>query len=203
MVQVRLLLAAVLAVVSAQQIACEAIFPEQKPVLPNDSDYKFNFTAATPPGSAVIVKIGSSPFSKSSLQLRQVFVEPCGVLAAHIHPHATEFAFVIKGAVQYGMYLEDGTQKYINVTTGEATLVPQGTVHFVYNLVCCQSALTIAFDDPNPGGIYVGAALTAFPAYYKQSAFASGLNDSITGNTFFTKDCSCPPNKKKKCPDFP
>src|SRR6185437_14526078 len=95
-----------------------------------------SFTPITPRNNPATIKAGHSPFDQYVLQMRDVTIEPCGVIAMHIHPRGTEQGYVIKGAIEFGMFLENGTVVYATPKEGEGIIVPQGTVHYARNVVC-------------------------------------------------------------------
>ena len=168
-----------------------AVFEIQKPIFTHPDDFKVIFTAITPPGSPATINQGNTPFKETAIQMRHIIIEPCGVLAAHIHPRGSEWGYVIQGAIEFSMFLENSSFVSVTFNTGEGIVVPQGSVHFARNAVCTTSEVVVIFDHPDPAVVYVGEALSRMPSDYLDSAFSSAFPAKTTGNSFRESTCQC------------
>lgn len=92
------------------------------------------------------------------------FLEPCGMNSPHTHPRATEFLTVVEGELVTGFVLEnnffkDAAAKIdalafpFNTTLKqfEATIFPQGSIHFQFNPTCDRAIFSAALNSADPG----------------------------------------------------
>lgn len=70
----------------------------------------------------------------------------------HTHPRSPEFAYVTNGSLVTGMIAENGARFVFNeVGTNQATLFPQGAIHFEFNDHCEPATFVSFFRDSSPG----------------------------------------------------
>jgi oxalate decarboxylase/phosphoglucose isomerase-like protein (cupin superfamily) len=92
------------------------------------------------------------------------FIEPCGMNSPHTHPRATELLTVVEGQLEVGFVMENGlfaaAAKDINalafpfnttLNQFEATIFPQGSIHFQFNPTCERAIFTAALNNADPG----------------------------------------------------
>jgi hypothetical protein len=92
------------------------------------------------------------------------FLEPCGLNSPHTHPRATEILTVVEGELEVGFVMENGlfaaAAKDINALAFpfnttlqqfEATIFPQGSIHFQFNPTCERSIFVAALNSADPG----------------------------------------------------
>lgn len=92
------------------------------------------------------------------------FIEPCGMNSPHTHPRATEFLTVVQGELVTGFVLENNFFKDaakeidalafpFNTTLKqfEATIFPQGSIHFQFNPTCERAIFSAALNSADPG----------------------------------------------------
>ncbi|KAM0718096.1 hypothetical protein Q7P37_006428 [Cladosporium fusiforme] len=92
------------------------------------------------------------------------FLEPCGMNSPHTHPRATEFLTVVEGELVTGFVLENGffkdAAKEINalafpfnttLNRFEATIFPQGSIHFQFNPTCERAIFVASLNSADPG----------------------------------------------------
>jgi len=92
------------------------------------------------------------------------FLEPCGLNFPHTHPRATEILTVVEGELEVGFVMENGlfaaAAKDINALAFpfnttlqqfEATIFPQGSIHFQFNPTCERSIFVAALNSADPG----------------------------------------------------
>jgi hypothetical protein len=88
-----------------------------------------------------------------------VSLEPCGINTPHIHPRAVEFLILVEGSnLRFGSVLENGLVKpgedqEIAGTLNklEATVFPQGSMHWQFNDACEKAVIVAALNSGNPG----------------------------------------------------
>jgi hypothetical protein len=96
-----------------------------------------------------------------------VSLEPCGINTPHIHPRAVEFLILVEGSnLRFGSVLENGLVKpgedqEIAGTLNklEATVFPQGSMHWQFNDACEKAVIVAALNSGNPGTSQICAEL--------------------------------------------
>jgi len=134
----------------------------------------FNFNAAPVGGDGGRILVANEknfPFLVSSksdgsngISGAVAFLEPCGMNSPHTHPRATEILTVVEGELEVGFVMENGlfaaAAKNINalafpfnttVQQFEATIFPQGSIHFQFNPTCERSIFVAALNSADPG----------------------------------------------------
>jgi len=134
----------------------------------------FNFNAAPVGGDGGRILVANEknfPFLVSSksdgsngISGAVAFLEPCGLNSPHTHPRATEILTVVEGELEVGFVMENGlfadAAKAINalafpfnttVQQFEATIFPQGSIHFQFNPTCDRSIFVAALNSADPG----------------------------------------------------
>jgi len=134
----------------------------------------FNFNAAPVGGDGGRILVANEknfPFLVSSksdgsngISGAVAFLEPCGLNSPHTHPRATEILTVVEGELEVGFVMENGlfadAAKAINalafpfnttVQQFEATIFPQGSIHFQFNPTCERSIFVAALNSADPG----------------------------------------------------
>ncbi|RAL14774.1 germin family protein [Aspergillus homomorphus CBS 101889] len=126
---------------------------ERYQLLPNDSDFVFNFTGSeeVPIASSqnwpALVGVGAS-FSISQLPA-------CSMSFLHLHPRATELFGLTSGRIlsemvpQAGVLNADGKQRVISVELGPGmvTVYPAGSFHTQVNPDCEPASFAAAFTS--------------------------------------------------------
>ena len=80
------------------------------------------------------------------------FLRPCGINLPHTHPRATEFNIVVRGTLAAGLFQENEARFITNVLkTGQATIFPQGAIHFEQNIGCEPAIFIAGFNNEDPG----------------------------------------------------
>lgn len=175
------------------QVSAGGLFEAPKPIFPNPSDYKLFFKSPPAKGAKppVVLRAATSPFTASAsiLQVATITIEPCGVIGAHEHPRGTEHAYVVRGKVKFGLFLENRSTRFVTVNSGEGVIIPQGTIHYVRNLGCTKAELVAFFDSTDAGAVFAGDALASFPDSYLKSAVGSFQGPAP--NLFFSTACTC------------
>lgn len=93
------------------------------------------------------------------------YIDPCGLIVPHIHSRSTSLIYVVEGELLTGFYQEAGAQYVTNtVRAGQATVFPQGSVHFEQNLGCTQVTLVAALNHEDPGFLPATSFFQEFPA---------------------------------------
>lgn len=142
-------------------------------ILQNDSDFVFDFlnpppfvTPVTGAGGHTIAATRKTfpALVSNGMAMTIGFLGPCGLNTPHTHPRATEFNFIVNGTVMVGFQAENGARfVFNNVTAGQATIFPKGSIHFEQNLGCDAIIFVAAFNDEDPGVNQAAQGLFALP----------------------------------------
>jgi len=101
------------------------------------------------------------------------FLGPCGMVAPHIHPRATEILVNVAGPpLMTGVIPEGGAPSIVGYAgVGNVTLLPQGSVHFVASTGCYPTVIVAGFNNESPGVLFVSQAFAAFDEQTYSAAF--------------------------------
>ncbi|XP_010683742.2 germin-like protein subfamily 3 member 2 [Beta vulgaris subsp. vulgaris] len=131
----------------------------------NFSDIGFSGISVTPLNFPSLNTLGMS-FARADLKIG-------GVNVPHLHPRATEIAYVVRGSVYSGFI--DSTNKVFAkiIEAGEVMVYPRGLVHFQMNVGKSPATIIGSFNSQNPGIIRIPNAL-----------FGAGVNDELLEKAF-------------------
>ena len=134
----------------------------------------------TPGGNVSYFNLSTTPaLSGIGIAFSLAMLEPCGVILPHLHPRGSKGIYVIKGkSLLVGFIQENRAQVILNtISTGHATVVPRGAIHFVQNLECTTATQLSAYNYEDPGLLTLGLSLFRFPNGPLSAAFGENDND--------------------------
>jgi len=101
------------------------------------------------------------------------FLGPCGMVAPHIHPRATEILVNVAGPpLMTGVIPEAGAPSIVGYAgVGNVTVLPQGSVHYVSSTGCYPTVIVAGFNSESPGVLFVSQAFAAFDEETYSAAF--------------------------------
>ncbi|GLA62094.1 hypothetical protein AtubIFM55763_007312 [Aspergillus tubingensis] len=157
---------------------------ERYKLLPNDSDFVFNFTGteqipvATSQNWPVLVDVGAA-ISMSQLPA-------CSMSFLHLHPRATELFALNSGHIlsemvpQAGVLDSNNSQRVIrtDLRPGQVTIYPAGSFHTQVNPDCEPANFTAAFTSDEFAVSLVAEQLFSF----SDGVIARTFGQSITGD---------------------
>jgi len=126
--------------------------------------FTFDRNMAPPPGAeggvAVAANIGNFPILTGlGISTTVGVLEPCGINTPHVHPRATEMLTLVEGEkMEFGFVLENAlvgpkqnpeVAGYLNAF--EATVFPQGSIHYQFNNNCKPATFVAALNSEDPG----------------------------------------------------
>jgi len=85
------------------------------------------------------------------ISMNRVDFAPGGVNPPHIHPRATEIAFVVEGTILVGFITTNNTLFSQKLEKGDVFVFPRGLVHFQYNIGASPAMTITAFNSQLPG----------------------------------------------------
>ena len=139
----------------------------------SDTDFVFDFfnplpgsvSSSGPDGRITVAQLRTFPaLVDQGISMAVGYLGPCGLNTPHIHPRATEFNFAVNGTLHTGMIQENGARLVLNnVTAGQATIFPRGSIHFEQNMGCEPMIFIAAFSSEDPGTTSVANAFFRLP----------------------------------------
>jgi len=115
-------------------------------------------TSSQAGGSLSRMNLETLPVSEGfGLAMTLIQLEPCGINLPHTHPRASEAIYVIDGGnVTIGNVHENGVNVVLNdMRIGQATIIPQGAIHFEQNNDCRPAVLLAANNNEDPGTLTI------------------------------------------------
>ncbi|CAF0908486.1 unnamed protein product [Rotaria sordida] len=149
-------------------------------------------------GRLVSANAGNFPaLVKAGVSMNYAYVEPCGLVAPHIHPRAASMIIASNGTFLTGYWVENSTAPVINtLQAGDATVFPQGSVHFEFNMGCEPAVFIAARSSEDPGSYTATGFISRFPPAIVAATLGypeGGLESFIKGLPDF------PSNNVKEC----
>ena len=90
---------------------------------------------------------------------------PCGLNTPHTHPRAAEFNLAVNGTLRTGMLANNKARFVMNeLQPGQATIFPQGAIHFEQNLGCDTVMFVAAFSNEDPGVTQIANQFFSLPS---------------------------------------
>ncbi|XVF41311.1 hypothetical protein PTKIN_Ptkin01aG0270400 [Pterospermum kingtungense] len=112
-----------------------------------------------------------------------------GINVPHLHPRATEIAFVLEGRV-YSGFIDTENRIFAKVIEkGEVMVFPRGLLHFQMNVGNTTATILGSFDSQNPGLLRIPNAL-----------FGSGIEEKLLDKAFGLNAKDIAKLKKKFAP---
>jgi len=85
------------------------------------------------------------------ISMNRVDLAPGGVNPPHLHPRATEIAFVMEGTILAGFITTNNTLFSHKLQKGDVFVFPKGLVHFQQNIGPDNAVTITAFNSQLPG----------------------------------------------------
>lgn len=127
------------------------------------------------------------------------FLGPCGINTPHVHPRSPEFAIVTAGGPLLTQIATENNGKLITneLQLGQATVFPQGAIHYQQNLGCSPAQFVAVFRSEDPGtgsvaqrffdlDVEVQRAVLGYPAAQELLDLANKTQANIA---FGTEEC--------------
>ncbi|KAF7325188.1 Spherulin-1b protein [Mycena kentingensis (nom. inval.)] len=132
----------------------------------------FDFNLQSPPagakgGSILLATVDNFPILEElGISGAVSFVEPCGLNIPHTHPRANEFFTVVEGILDTGFVQENGFNAQVSTTLGkyQATVFPQGSIHFQQNPTCEPAVFVAALNSEDPGRSDIATSFFMLPS---------------------------------------
>ncbi|OAQ74418.1 cupin [Purpureocillium lilacinum] len=133
-------------------------------LLPNDTQFVFDFNAGTPDrgkgGDIVIANRKTFPaLVGTGASMAVGRIGPCGINTLHVHPRSSELQMVIEGRLvvemnpENGVLNANGTRRIIRGEIGPYQMTPfyQGSIHTQFNPDCANTMFVASFASEDFG----------------------------------------------------
>lgn len=148
-----------LAVVQSLFLAPKAV--DRITIIPQDSDFVFDFLNP-PPNSSATAGLGGSavgadrvsfpPLVGTNAAMTVGFLGPCGFNTPHTHPRSAELNILIEGRMSTQFVLENGARTVSNTLIPlQMTTFPLGSLHTEFNPDCEHATFVASFASEDAG----------------------------------------------------
>ncbi|KAK8152514.1 RmlC-like cupin domain-containing protein, partial [Phyllosticta citrichinensis] len=113
------------------------------------------------PGGVVNANAATFPYvTGNGMTLAMLYLGPCAMLPAHLHPRAANYVVSVKGTTETYMVEENGAGT-VRTTLGEGmmTIFPRGSVHMMENTGCTPNTLVSALNAEDTGTLNLATTL--------------------------------------------
>ncbi|CAN4091144.1 unnamed protein product [Withania somnifera] len=106
--------------------------------------------------------------------------EPKGLIPLHTHPRATELITILEGTI-YAGFLVPAENIFKSrlfskiLRPGDVFVVPQGLIHFQYNVGRTNATILASFNSQNPGFVMIPNSIFASDPPILDDALAKGF----------------------------
>ncbi|OAP58912.1 hypothetical protein AYL99_06209 [Fonsecaea erecta] len=151
-------------------------------LLPNDSDWLFDFTKQAQytfsPGGVINANAATFPATVGhGMTMAMLNLGPCSMLPPHIHPRAANFVVAISGTTQTYMVAENGARTVTEtLQPGQMTIFPQASIHTMMNIGCENAQLVSALNSDDSGTTNLANAFFSFPQNISGTVIGGGLS---------------------------
>lgn len=131
--------------------------------------------------SVNIVDVNNMPgLNTLGISLVRADFEPKGLIPLHTHSRATELITVLEGTIYVGFLVPNENffksrlfTKILN--PGDVFVVPEGLIHFQYNVGRTNATILASFNSQNPGFIMIPNIIFASDPPILDDALAKGF----------------------------
>ncbi|KAK4357022.1 hypothetical protein RND71_022632 [Anisodus tanguticus] len=131
--------------------------------------------------SVTIVDVNNMPgLNTLGISIARADFEPKGLIPLHTHPRATELITILEGTVYVGFLAPAANifksrlfSKILN--PGDVFVVPQGLIHFQYNVGRTNATVLATFNSQNPGFVMIPNSIFASDPPILDDVLAKGF----------------------------
>lgn len=132
--------------------------------------------------SVHIVDVNNMPgLNTLGISIIRADFEPKGLIPLHTHPRATELITILEGTLYAGFLLPYENNFFKSrlfskiLNPGDAFVVPQGLVHFQYNVGRTNATILATYNSQNPGFTMIPNIIFASDPPIIDDALAKGF----------------------------
>ncbi|KAJ7617141.1 spherulin-1B precursor [Roridomyces roridus] len=134
-------------------------------------------------GSILLATVDNFPILEGlSISGAVSFLEACGLNIPHWHMRADEMLTVVQGVLDTGFVQENGFNTVVETQLGQfqATVFPQGSIHYQQNPTCSPAVFVAALNSEDPGRSDAATNFWALPSDVINAAL--GFPNTIGGS---------------------
>ncbi|OIT29876.1 PREDICTED: putative germin-like protein 2-2 [Nicotiana attenuata] len=129
-----------------------------------------------------VVDVNTMPgFNTLGISIVRVDMEPQGLVPLHTHPRATEIVTMLDGTIYAGFLLPDSPNIFKSrlfskiLNPGDVFAIPQGLIHFQYNVGNKNATFLASLNSQNPGVIMIPNSIFASDPPILDDVLAKGF----------------------------
>lgn len=106
---------------------------------------------------------------------------PQGLVPLHTHPRGTELITILEGMLYVGFLVPDAANVFKSrlfskiMNPGDVFVIPQGLIHFQYNVGHKNATLLASFNSQNPGVVMIPNSILASDPPILDDVLAKGF----------------------------
>lgn len=129
-----------------------------------------------------IVDVNNMPgLNTLGISIVRADFEPQGLVPLHTHPRAAELITILEGTIYAGFLVPDAANVFKSrlfskiMNPGDVFVIPQGLIHFQYNVGHKNATLLASFNSQNPGVIMIPSSILASDPPILDDVLAKGF----------------------------
>ncbi|KAG5588156.1 hypothetical protein H5410_048590 [Solanum commersonii] len=129
-----------------------------------------------------IVDVNKMPgLNTLGISIVRADLEPQGLAPLHTHPRATELITILEGTIYAGFLAPDAANIFKSrlfskiMNPGDVFVIPQGLIHFQYNVGHKNATLLASFNSQNPGVVMIPSTIFASDPPILDDVLAKGF----------------------------
>ncbi|XP_009773220.1 germin-like protein subfamily 1 member 17 [Nicotiana tabacum] len=115
------------------------------------------------------------------ISISRADLEPKGLVPFHTHPRATELITILEGTIYAGFLLPDFPNIFKSrlfskiLNPGEVFVIPEGLIHFLYNVGHNNATVLASFNSQRPGFVMIPSEIFASDPPILDDVLAKGF----------------------------
>ncbi|XP_009773221.1 germin-like protein subfamily 1 member 17 [Nicotiana sylvestris] len=132
--------------------------------------------------SVTVVDVNTMPgLNTLGISFIRADIEPRGLIPLHTHQRATELITILEGTIYAGFLLPDSPNIFKSrlfskiLNPGDVFVIPQGLIHFQYNVGNKKATVLASFNSQNPGFVMIPYSIFASDPPILDDVLAKGF----------------------------
>ncbi|XP_019229778.1 PREDICTED: germin-like protein subfamily 1 member 17 [Nicotiana attenuata] len=132
--------------------------------------------------SITVVDVNTMPgLNTLGISFIRADLEPRGLIPLHTHQRATELITILEGTIYAGFLLPDSPNIFKShlfskiLNPGDVFVIPQGLIHFLYNVGKKNATVLASYNSQNPGFVMIPNSIFASDPPILDDVLAKGF----------------------------